>query len=91
MTDEKDKICVSVLLDREVVEALDKIAAECETSRSRLLVACVDNGLEDLKFLESIGLPLRRVLKITKVVEKIRNELFGFDLSKNREGHEVGG
>jgi len=86
MTIPEDKVCVSVILEKEVVEFLDNVAQDCGMSRSKLIVACIEAGIDDLKMFEMIGFPLRRLAKIRKKYEKVLSTFFGGSDAEGPDG-----
>lgn len=66
-----EKQIVQVVLERDVVAVIDKIAEEAEVSRSAVLSACVESGLDDLRLLSSLGLTPRRLKLIGQKLVKL--------------------
>jgi len=64
-----DKVQITVVLDKDIVNVLDMIAAEADIPRTRVIAGCVECGLEDLKMLAFFGLTPRR---LRLIVEKLR-------------------
>lgn len=88
-----DKQTISVILDDEVVEVLDRIAEEVGISRSKLIANCVDVTLQDFALFQSFGLPPRRLKKVVDAVDKLGlSWVFEKsrpikDIGKKKEGH----
>ncbi len=70
---------VVAYMDEELVQQIDKISEEAGISRSRLVAACIEGGLEDLRFLRFIGLAPRRLARVGTALDKL-----GLMPSKNK-------
>ena len=70
---------VVAYMDEELVQQIDKISEEAGISRSRLVAACIEGGLEDLRFMSFIGLPPRRLQRVGTALEK-----FGIIATKHK-------
>ena len=67
----EDTVRVVGYIDKDLLEALDRVAAELGASRSGLLEACIESGLDDLRLLSFIGLTPGRLRKAVLALRKI--------------------
>ncbi len=61
---------VVTYLDKDVLEKVDKLCSELNLSRSCVLAACIESGLEELNFFRFLGLPPRRLQRIGEMLVK---------------------
>lgn len=67
----EDKVRVVAYVDKDVLACVDRIADEVGTSRSSIVNACIEGGLDDLKFLGLVGFTPRRLQAIHNALVKV--------------------
>jgi len=65
------KTRASITFEDDVLAAVDRIAAELEISRSAVVTACVETGLDDWKFFSCMGLTPRRMKMAIRKLRKL--------------------
>ncbi len=55
------KVRVQLLLDKELVAAVDSLVAEVDGNRANFIAMCAENGLQDMAFLSKFGLRPREL------------------------------
>ncbi len=55
------KVRVQLLLDKELVVAVDSLVAEVDGNRANFIAMCAENGLQDMAFLSKFGLRPREL------------------------------
>ena len=57
-----------VRIPRDVLQVFEKVCKEADISKQQFALNCIEDGLSDLELLEKMGLPVRRLMKIRKVL-----------------------
>ena len=70
----KDKAIISVVVDKDVKELLDKYAAELDISVSRFARNLIYIGLDDFKLLKKTGL-LKIVLSFKNIFSDLKKRM----------------
>ena len=73
MTKREDGITVSVRLDKELADRIDRMAEKVDLSRSKLAANLVEAELSDLKFFDSFGL-VRLASGLQEIKDRIINK-----------------
>ena len=78
-----DKVVLSVVVDREVKEALEKIAEEMQMSVSLVAKNVLYVGLDSIQIFQKIG-----VLKLAKAVRTFKKNVLNIELESDDEEQE---
>ncbi len=65
-------------VDDDVYAEMERVAAELGLTRSRMVQACIESGLDELRCFKYLGLTPRRIAQLRKVIEKLQKRFEGF-------------
>lgn len=71
MPQSAEKTVFQVVIPKDMAAVVDRIAEELEVSRSAFILACIEQGLDDFKTFEYIGMTPRRMRVIVDKLKKL--------------------
>ena len=69
----EDKMQVSTYLEKKLVERVDWMCKELGITRSQFIGASIECGLDDLAFVDYVGLTPRRLRLLGDAIRKVKN------------------
>jgi len=66
-----DELTSYVRLPKDTYKAMERVCKEADLTKQDFLLNCVEGTLSDLDSLAAMGLPVRRLKKIQKVLVKM--------------------